>query len=248
MQMFDDVGLPIQKKCAVAFIDLLAVSHKIEVESQWTLNSVWLFYSYLTEEIKSFENVKYKIFSDNILICEEIDEKNPQQAIFDIFAIVEKVEFFMMKIGALFVRGAIAVDDLHYSENFVYGKALLKTYKLESKIAKYPRVIIDESIIDIIRKEDLPILQDDDNQYFYDFLQSKINQGEERLSQELATLRGNIIVNLSTKNIKPEIIEKMEWIINYYNSSCVKNGLRQRITIEMLTRFKIDASNIHIDF
>ena len=31
--MFDDVGLPIQKKCAVAFIDLLGVSHKIEVGS-----------------------------------------------------------------------------------------------------------------------------------------------------------------------------------------------------------------------
>ena len=61
--MFDDVGLPIQKKCIVAFIDLLGVSHKIEVDSHWALNSVWLFYSYLTEEIKSFENVKYKIFS-----------------------------------------------------------------------------------------------------------------------------------------------------------------------------------------
>ena len=244
--MFDDVGLPIQKKCAVAFIDLLAVSNKIEVDSQWAINSVWLFYSYLTEEIKSFENVKYKIFSDNILICEEIDEKNPQQAIFDIFTIVEKVELFMMKVGALFVRGAISVDNLHYSENFVYGNALLKTYKLESKIAKYPRVIIDESIVDII-KENLPILQDDDNQYFYDFLQARINQGGERLSQELATLQGNIIVNLCTKNIKPEIIEKMEWIINYYNSSCAKNGLRQRITIETLAQFKIDISNIHID-
>ena len=31
--MFDDVGLPIQKKCVVAFIDLLGVSHKIEVGS-----------------------------------------------------------------------------------------------------------------------------------------------------------------------------------------------------------------------
>ena len=40
-----------------------------------------------------------------------------------------------------------------------------------------------------------------------------------------------VLVNLSTKSIKPEIIEKMEWLINYYNSSCVKNGLRQKITI-----------------
>ena len=201
--MFDDVGLPIQKKCAVAFIDLLGVSHKIEVSSQWALNSIWLFYSYITEEIKNFENVKYKIFSDNILICEEVDDKNPKQSILNVLAVVEKVELFMMKIGALFVRGAIAIDSLHYSENFVYGNALLKTYRLESKIAKYPRIVMDESIVNIIRDTKAPILQDEDNQYFYDFLQARINQGGERLSQDLITLQGNILVNLKTKDIKP---------------------------------------------
>ena len=244
--MFDDVGLPIQKKCAVAFIDLLGVSHKIEVGSQCALNSVWLFYSYITEEIKSFENVKYKIFSDNILICEEIDDFNPSKAILDVLAVVEKVELFMMKIGALFLRGAVAIGDLHYSENFVYGNALLKTHILEDKVAKYPRILIDESILNVISNTKAPILQDDDNQYFYDFLQARINQGGERLSQELATFQGNILINLKTKDIKLEIIEKMEWLINYFNYSCVKNGLKKRITIETLTRFKIDTSNIHL--
>ena len=244
--MFDDVGLPIQKKCIVAFIDLLGASHKIEVDSKWTLNSVWLFYSYINEELKSFDNVKYKIFSDNILICEEIDDKNPQKAVLDVFAIVEKIELFMMKIGALFIRGAVSIDDLHYSENFVYGKALLKTYNLESKVANYPRVIIDESIVNIIIDLKIPVLQDNDKLYFYDFLQARINRGGERLSQELATLRGNILVNLKSKNINPKILEKMEWLINYFNYSCAKNGLKKKITIETLTRFNIDTSNIHL--
>ena len=244
--MFDDVGLPIQKRCAVAFIDLLGASHKIEVSSQWALNSIWLFYSYITEEIKNFENVKYKIFSDNILICEEVDDQNPKQSILNVLAVVEKVELFMMKIGALFVRGAIAIDSLHYSENFVYGNALLKTYRLESKIAKYPRIVMDESIVNIIRDTKAPILQDEDNQYFYDFLQARINQGGERLSQELATLQGNILINLKTKDIKPEAIVKMEWLINYFNYSCAKNGLKKKIAIETLTRINIDTSNIHL--
>lgn len=108
--------------------------------------------------------------------------------------------------------------------------------------------MINASILNIINATQAPILQDEDNQYFYDFLQARISQGGERLSQELATLRGNILVNLSTKSIKPEIIEKMEWLINYYYSSCVKNGLRQRITIETLARFKIDTSNIYIAY
>ncbi len=188
--MFDDVGLPIQKKCAVAFIDLLGVSHKIEVRSQSALNSVWLFYSYITEEIKSFENVKYKIFSDNILICEEIDEFNPSKAILDVLAVVEKVELFMMKIGALFLRGAIAIDDLHYSENFVYGNALLKTHKLESNVAKYPRIVIDKSILNIISDTKAPILQDEDNQYFYDFCKQESIKAENSYRKNLRLFKG----------------------------------------------------------
>ena len=245
--MIDKFGLPKQKKCVVAFIDLLGISHKIEMNSKWTLDYIWLYYKFITKEIKNYENIKYKIFSDNILICKELDEKKPQQAICDVLAIVEKIEFTMMKIGALFVRGAVSIDDLHFSENFVYGKALLKTYKLECNVAKYPRIIIDEPILKIMNDKKLPIAKDYDNQFFYDFLQAKINQNEKQLSRELGTLAGNIIINLKTKNITSEIIKKMKWFINYYNSACAKNGLKQRITIETLTKAKIDTTAFHFN-
>ncbi len=244
--MFDEVGLPKQRKCVVAFIDFLGVSHKIKIESQSALNSIWLFYQYITEEIKKYKDINYKIFSDNILICEEVKEENFKQTIFNILQIVEKAEIFMMKMGALFTRGAVVVGDLHFSENFVYGNALLEAHDIESNKAKYPRVIIDESVLRIIKDEKLFIVQDKDGQYFYDFLHAKIQQGEERLSQELSTFQGNILSNLMTKNVKPETIEKMEWTINYFNDTCAKNGLKHKITVAMLSRFGVNTKNIHI--
>ena len=152
----------------------------------------------------------------------------------------------MMKMGALFTRGAVVVGDLHFSENFVYGNALLEAHDIESNKAKYPRVIIDESVLRIIKDEKLFIVQDKDGQYFYDFLHAKIQQGEERLSQELSTFQGNILSNLMSKNVKPETIEKMEWTINYFNDTCAKNGLKHKITVAMLSRFGVDTKNIHI--
>ena len=177
--MFDDVGLPIQKKCVVAFIDLLGVSHKIEIGSQWALDWVWLFYKSITQEIKQHENVKFKIFSDNILICREIDEDNPKQGVLEIIEVLDKIEELMFTAKALFLRGAVVVDDLHFSDNFVYGKALVRAYELENKYAVYPRVVIDNSALELVNDEKLPIVQDKDGLYFYDYIQFCIIENKE---------------------------------------------------------------------
>lgn len=110
--MNDEYGLPIQKQCAVAFIDVLDIKHKIE-----------------------------------------IDEKNPEIAIYEVLSVIEKIEFEQFKIGALFLRGSSVVDNLHFGENFVYGPVLLKAYELESSKDIYPRVIVDDSVLKIIKIE-----------------------------------------------------------------------------------------------
>ena len=43
--MISKTSLPIQKKCAVAFIDVLGISKKIEKEPQWALDWMWLCYN-----------------------------------------------------------------------------------------------------------------------------------------------------------------------------------------------------------
>lgn len=67
---------------------------------------MWIFYNSITEEIKNKSQIKVRIFLDNILICEEIDEKNPEIAIYEVLSVIEKIEFEQLKIGALFLRNS----------------------------------------------------------------------------------------------------------------------------------------------
>ncbi len=227
--MNDEYGLPIQKQCAVAFIDVLGIKNKIEFDSRWALDWMWIFYKYIMSEIEKHSQIRVRIFSDNISICEEIDEKNPEIAIYEVLSVIEKIEFEQFKIGALFLRGSFVVDNLHFGENFVYGQALLKAYELESKTAIYPRVIVDDSVLKNIKIENTFISLDDDNVYFYDYLQAYITKNRDSSFDKLSMLSGNILVNLQSKNITESVSKKMAWLINYFNNTCEKNEINMKI-------------------
>ncbi len=244
--MFNEFGLPTQKKCVVAFVDLLGVSHKIEADSQWALDWVWLFYESITQEIKNHKNVKFKIFSDNILICKELDENNPKQGVLDIIDILDKIEELMFTADALFLRGAIVVDDLHFSDNFVYGKALVKAYELENKFAIFPRVLIDTSVLKLINGESLPITQDKDGLYFYDYIHFCIVKNKERWLTKIKTFKFNILLNICNNSTSADVLVKMEWAVNYYNENCIRHNIKYLITNEELKECGVNVSNVHI--
>ena len=235
--MNDEVELPIQKQCAVAFIDVLGIKNKIESDSKWALDWMWIFYKNIMSEIEKYSQINVRIFSDNILICEEIDEKKPEIAIYEVLSIIEKIEFEQFKIGTLFLRGSFVIDNLYFDENFVYGQALLKAYELESKTAIYPRVIVDESVLKNIKIENTFISLDDDNVYFYDYLQAYITKNRDSSFDKLSRFSGNILVNLQSKNITESVIKKMDWLINYFNNSCEKNAINLKIKKEYFNLF-----------
>lgn len=129
------------------------------------------------------------------------------------------------------------VDNLYFGENFVYGPALLKAYELESKTAIYPRVIVDDSVLKLIKIENSFISLDNDNAYFYDYLQAYITKNRDSSFDKLSRLSGNILVNLQSKNITESVIKKMDWLINYFNNTCEKNEINMKIKKENFDLF-----------
>ena len=244
--MFDELGLPTQKKYAVAYIDVLGVKQKIKTESEWGLFSLWTLVGPLLNDWKSHERIKIKVFSDNILICEEIDENNPQIAITDIFSVMKTIEFSQFNMGALFIRGAIVVGKLHFSDVFVYGQALLKAYSLENEVAIFPRIIVDPSVFEIVDKKENHITLDKDGIYFYDFMQARIDDGGKRLRQNIGTLKANVLLNITNNVSQSSIINKMEWLVNYFNESCVNNNLHCNITPAEIYKSGLKVDSIHI--
>lgn len=90
---------------------------------------------------------KYKVFSDNILIClEALDESADQARLLVLLKLVADIQRnFIIRYG-LFLRGGITKGPLSFNDSFVFGQGLIDAVILEEKIAKYPRIVINEAI------------------------------------------------------------------------------------------------------
>jgi hypothetical protein len=180
------------------------------------------------------------------LICKEIEEADPEQVVVEIFEILDKIEELMFTAQALFIRGAVVVGDLHFSENFVYGKALVNAYQLESKLAIYPRVIVDKSALELIKGENLPVVQDKDGQYFYDYIQFCIVKNKVDWLRKIKTFKFNILLNINNNSTSLSVLNKMEWAVNYYNENCIRHNLDCLITEAELKKSGVNVDKIHL--
>src|ERR1700756_3728702 len=45
------------------------------------------------------------------------------------------------------IRGGIALGGLYHSSDIVFGEALIDAYRLESKVAVYPRILISPTVL-----------------------------------------------------------------------------------------------------
>ena len=63
--------------------------------------------------------------------------------------------------GYLF-RGGITVGDIVHDDECVFGPGLVRAYELESKVAQYPRFVLDRGVAEQLGKiGDLAVLEDD---------------------------------------------------------------------------------------
>ncbi len=54
----------------------------------------------------------------------------------------------------MFMRGAIAYGPLYHDRKFVFGSAYQRAYEVESTIAKWPRILIDQSALDLLKEHE----------------------------------------------------------------------------------------------
>ncbi len=87
--------------------------------------------------------ISYTQFSDSVIIS------TPYINVQSIISLISKVSLLQARFfqeGILF-RGGLAYGDMYHKENLCFGPAFNRAYFLENKVAKYPRIVIDNDII-----------------------------------------------------------------------------------------------------
>jgi hypothetical protein len=68
-----------------------------------------------------------------------------------------------------FLRGAIVFGDICHKKEVIFGPAVIQAYEMERKVAKWPRVVVDPQLIDL--------LSDENKRYIFDIMLSKDMDG-----------------------------------------------------------------------
>lgn len=138
---------PNYERRVVAFYDLLGWRAEIasagnDPEKIGRLRRMLLLYSRLLKDIEG--PVVVSTFSDNVVIS-TIPDKEATPVFLDTIATLQ----LHATAKGFLMRGGIAVGNLIHDTEVVFGPALNRAYELESTVANYPRIVVDDDVAKI---------------------------------------------------------------------------------------------------
>lgn len=138
------------------------------------------FYNAISENMGTY---KAKTFSDNVLLStDDLSESN----IVSFMTSVASLQFNTVCNMHVLIRGGISMDQLYIKDSdngndFVIGRALVNAYELESKTAVYPRVIVDEILVNQFKNngwdDSMLVKKPRSDHSFVDYLQTTMSEG-----------------------------------------------------------------------
>jgi len=229
------------EKCFIAYLDILGYEKILKkIGTTELVKIIKNILTTLKEEQKYIKETleglgaldfKFKIFSDNIIIC----NKNPIY----LWILVAGIQSKLIEQN-IFTRGALCYEDLYIDDDLVCGEGIIKAHKLETEQAKYPRVILDEPFLkqlNILLKGYKPfaevfdfselkqleqhLLKDYDNNIFINYL--RILTDATGSISFIKLHKDNIAKNLKEYKNNELVFPKYEWCKIYHNKFCQEN-------------------------
>lgn len=207
----------------VAYIDLLGIKTEMKRDlniQKISMNKLYNLYTHSMSlarmiEWKESKDIDFKIFSDNILISKKLspnNDKRKNEIKSLIYCVAHFQELMVSDSVGWLARGGISIGELFVDDVMVWGEALLKSYYIEDNIAIYPRIILDNSVVDILQNsEDLNdfVRKDSDGMFYLNYLAMCHFCGES-LSRGFDIIQKNTLINERIK-------QKLYWHMKFVN-------------------------------
>ena len=114
-------------------------------------------------------------FSDSIVVSYDVGETSA------VFSLLNNIAFAVIHLAekGFLVRGGLTVGDLLHSSRHLVGPAMVEAYRLESKIAKVPRIVIDEKVIEVARQSNSNTNSPEDEEEYVRAFMTKDTDGRQ---------------------------------------------------------------------
>jgi hypothetical protein len=178
-------------------------------------------------------------FSDSIIRIRPLDaeaNKSRYGLLFFEFLDLVHMQGELVNHG-ICIRGGISIGDVHYENDTIFGPGFVRAYELESVYARFPRIVIDPTLIAQLKSDkrlsskhnELPeevrqirrnIRKDFDGVYFIDYLQAFIDEidDQENVPLFLANHRRMILASSSKFGELNPVSAKFLWLATYHNT------------------------------
>ena len=222
----------------VVFLDLLGFKTRVKDADTNPEARQELLYALdiIRDSLCNYDRIGMRIthFSDCIIISAN---RTPE----GLWEILESVNLLTINLlqEDFFVRGGMAVGGIHHDQEFVYGLAINKAYKIESEIATYPMTLVSCDVVADVKKngskfEDF-LITDEDGCYFVHYLKIFSNYTQLPLYAGKLVLDepGRRIIDFICHRLNThtdlDLLEKNIWVQNYWNNTVAIRGVFSRI-------------------
>ena len=230
------------QKAIVTFLDILGFSDVVRKRDPVAVNTILDSLERFTvpeaEEEPAYEP-EVIAFSDSIVRVRKIETKTNKIYPFGLLfnEILDLVHAQGMLIDAeVFLRGGIAFGDIYMSGHRVFGPALVSAYELESKYAKYPRIIVSPFLLRELKTNPLLVAlyhdpsteirfirkllrQGDDGMWFVDYGQAIERELDEPEMYPMFLEKHRALIIRQIRQFKSfdGVKAKYLWLANYHN-------------------------------
>jgi len=151
----------------------------------------------------------------------------------------------LMVHGGFPVRGGVDFGPVFLDDRCIFGKAHLEAYRLESKVAIYPRIAVSDAVLKQVKGQlgyysknartphEDEILIDKDGVAFLNYLAATYE--DETFAEELLGGHAKLIADRLEK-CPSAVRDKYEWMAAYHNWFC-----------EASTGFDFDVRSLKVD-
>ncbi len=226
----------------IAYIDFLGIKEKMKNDSSYESLQILKFLLSGTQRtaryisnVNSIDDFEIKIFSDNIVIAQKVDEEKLSNQIISIVNLVGSIQLQALLQFDFWLRGGITIGELFIDNSVVWGTGLIEAYHIENNLANYPRVIMSNKLLDVYedcKRKSLNlyalIKEDFDGLWFVDFFLATPNLN---LIPTIAEFLAEKVVGYVDGSDK--VKQKINWMITYFNTYCRK--FRERGDYEKYT-------------
>lgn len=246
----------------VAFIDILGFGDLVrrmtsgELELFKTIKK--MLESILKHETRTYNSVVQALafrtlqmtsFSDYVVISDLTDEY------FNVLLAAQELYMRLLLEGIL-CRGAIARGPIYHSGRIIFGEGLILAYKLESRAAIYPRIIVTDEVQqkfaesdvqsdDIDIKSSQMLARDHDGLWFINpfgyprgWLAYRQGEDPEEVTQrKLERIRARIIDGLTHAQQQSishlDRVAKHRWLVRQFNAALAVEGRTKPLPIDI---------------